>query len=96
MLIAPFGRIGMAQAAAAPAHAEMAQMPHCAGEPAPDDPRPKRHAVDCMMACAAVAPAADAVMVVAPPPRAPVHARILATTATGRGTEADLRPPRRS
>jgi len=53
LLLAPVGRIGIAQAMAAPPHAAMAS--HCAGRPLPDSNRHHRMAVDCMIACAAMA-----------------------------------------
>src|SRR5689334_10471007 len=67
LLLAPVGRIGLAQAMAAPADAPSAMAGHCAEMPAPTPHRghhgqaPKqddeRKAVDCMIACAAMAPA---------------------------------------
>ncbi|MBX3560357.1 MAG: hypothetical protein KF780_00945 [Sphingomonas sp.] len=60
LLVAPFGRIGMAEAAATLHHAApMAMAGHCEDMAAPDHgPTGKagKAAIDCMIACAAVAP----------------------------------------
>ena len=61
LMLAPLGRIGIAQAQAAPA----AMATHCAGDPAPARDRREGQAVDCMIACAAVAPACA--ILLAPP-----------------------------
>lgn len=56
LVLAPLGRIGMAQAMAAMPH-RAAMASHCAGLPLPD-PNPRhKMSVDCMIACAAMAPA---------------------------------------
>jgi len=55
LAVAPFGRIGAAQATAG--HAAMAMTVHCAGQPMPDGDKGHRMAPDCMIACAAMAPA---------------------------------------
>jgi hypothetical protein len=107
LLLAPLGRIGMAQAMAMPASG--AAMPgHCAGMPAaapahrqgahhsntPQKPD-ERMAVDCMIACAAMAPAPAPIM--APPPVAAfVPGAILLTSLSGIRPEAEPPPPRRS
>jgi len=99
MLLAPLGRIGVAQAMAAPSATGMA-MAHCAGMPAP---APGHHqkapadgekmAVDCMIACAAMAP--PPASFVAPPPAAmaPPAMSVLASL-SGIQPEADPPPPR--
>lgn len=91
LLLAPLGRIGIAQAMAATHPAAMA--PHCAGQPLPDADKSHKMAVDCMIACAAMAPvpatlfvppiAVDATVVAAPLPRL-----------AGIRPEADPPPPR--
>ena len=64
LMLAPLGRPGVA-GAAAPAH-DMAAMPsHCSDMPAPADREPAEMAIDCMMACAAVAPPAAAALAMA-------------------------------
>ena len=103
LLLAPVGRIGLAQAMAAPAGAAMA---HCAGMPAaapahhsgmPAQKAPgrdgERMAVDCMTACAAMAPAPAPF--VAPPPAATTLPAIpVLFSLTGIRPEADPPPPR--
>lgn len=57
LMLAPLGRPGVAEAAV-PAHA-MATMPsHCSDTQMPADHEPAGMAIDCMMVCAAVTPAA--------------------------------------
>lgn len=58
LLVAPFGRIGVAEAASSPHHgAPMVMAGHCEEMPSQDDAKPGK-AIDCMIACAAIAPAA--------------------------------------
>jgi hypothetical protein len=93
LLLAPFGRLGLAQAT--PHHAPMAMNAHCAGQPMPDRGKSQRMAVDCMIACAAVA--AVAAPFVLPPPAA--RAAPSATPASflaGIRPEADPPPPRQA
>jgi hypothetical protein len=52
LVLAPFGRLGLAHAHAAPA----AMAAHCAGNAAPISDRSESQAVNCMIACAAMAP----------------------------------------
>lgn len=96
LAIAPLGRMGVAQAKAMPHRPASAMASHCAGQPMPDGDKGGRMAVDCMIACAALAPAPAACF--APPPARPEAA--LATTPdsflAGIRPEADPPPPRRS
>jgi hypothetical protein len=55
LLAAPFGRMGMAEAAMPQHAAPMAMSGHCADMPAPEPGKPSKSAIDCMVACAAVA-----------------------------------------
>lgn len=69
LLVAPFGRMGMAEAAAAPHHAAPAAMAgHCDDRPASAPDRPDKAAIDCMTACAAIMPAAAPRLAGTPPP----------------------------
>ena len=104
MLLAPLGRIAISQAMAAPAGAQMAG--HCAGMPAaaPSHHQGGHHqkaparngegvAVDCMIACAAMATAPEPFIPPAPVQVAQVGATILSSL-TGIQPEADPPPPR--
>ena len=105
MLLAPLGRIGIAQAMAMPAPGA-AMMGHCADMPAaapahhqgdrhqnPPQKDGERMAVDCMIACAAMAPA-PAPLVAPPPVAAFVPGATILTSLTGIRPEADPPPPR--
>ena len=72
LMFAPFGRVGMAEAMAMPAH-DMAAMPsHCADMPTPADHAPADRVIDCMIACAVMTPpVSPAVPMVAPLVTAP-------------------------
>ncbi len=95
LVLAPFGRMGIAEAKAMPHHMPDATASHCAGQPMPDGDEGGRMAVDCMIACAAMAPAAAL-------PSAPPAAREAAPAAgpnfilAGIRPEADPPPPRPS
>lgn len=65
LALAPFGRMAAAEAKAMPHHSATAMPDHCAGEPQPDEGL-QPSSIDCMIACAAMAPAA-AMEFVAPP-----------------------------
>ena len=66
LMFAPFGRVGMAEAMAMPAHDMAASLSHCADMPAPTQHEPADRMIDCMIACAMVtSPAAPIVPVVA-------------------------------
>ena len=103
MLLAPLGRIGVAQAMAAPAEAPAAMAGHCAGMPAPaghggrhgDAPQQgdEGKAVDCMIACAAMTETPAAFLA---PPLAPaaMAGAPLPVSLTGIRPEADPPPPR--
>jgi hypothetical protein len=89
LVLAPFGRIGLAQAHAAPA----AMAGHCAGDSAPAPDRDKRDRIDCMTACAAIA--APVGPVFTPPPACGMAGVALGTFAlAGIQPEAEPPPPR--
>lgn len=93
LALAPFGRMAAAEAKAMPHHAPAAMSGHCAGQPEPDQDR--QPAIDCMIACAAMAPAAMPAFV--PPPVA--HAEPTSGPAlilAGILPEAEPPPPRPS
>jgi len=55
---APFGRMAAAEAKAMPHPGTMTMAGHCAGQPQPDqDHHSGPGSIDCMIACAAMAPA---------------------------------------
>jgi hypothetical protein len=95
LLAAPFGRMGVAEAAMPHHAAPMAMSGHCADMPAPEPGKPARAMIDCMMACAAVtaeslaeiAHAALDPVVIAPRPLLSLH---------GIQPEAADPPPRHS
>ncbi len=108
MLLAPVGRIGVAQAMAAPAATPPAMAGHCADAPAAapahhrgsgHDQAPQQHnertAVDCMIACAAMTTAPAPFVAPAPPATSLPDAPLLASL-TGIRPEAEPPPPRRS
>lgn len=89
-MLAPFGRIGLAQAMAVH-DAPMAS--HCAGQPLPDADKQHKMAVDCMIACAAMAPVPTALFVPPTAVEAAVAASLLPRLA-GIRPEAEPPPPR--
>ena len=108
MLLAPVGRMGIAQAMATPADAPAAMATHCADMPAAAPVPPARHhghhgqapaqgdeqkAVDCMVACAAMASAPAPFVAPAPLADALPNAPLLSSL-TGLRPEADPPPPR--
>jgi hypothetical protein len=88
LLLAPFGRIGMAQAS----HG-MAVVAHCAGQPLPDRDKGHRTTVDCLIACAAMAPADAPFALPSHAPEAAPAARPVSIL-SGVQPEADPPPPR--
>ncbi|HYN45097.1 MAG TPA: hypothetical protein VES64_00230 [Allosphingosinicella sp.] len=95
LAIAPFGRMGMAEAKAMPHHDMSAMAPHCSGGPAPDGDEGGGIAVDCMIACAAMTPAAAPFL--APPPAAEAApVAISSSLAAGIRPESEPPPPRPS
>jgi hypothetical protein len=95
LMLAPLGRLGMAEASAAPAASG-----HCAEMPAQrrgKAPQPDPVAIDCAMVCAATLTALPAPLpsmplpVRAGTPRLLAHARL-----GGLHTDAELPPPRLS
>jgi len=100
MFLAPIGRIGIAQAMAAPSATGMAKV-HCAEMPAPapghhqNAPMPdeERMGVDCMTACAAMT-TAPAPFVMPPPAAVAPPAMSVLASLIGIRPEADPPPPR--
>jgi hypothetical protein len=101
MLLAPFGRMGVAQAMAMPERAPAAMAGHCADMPAQPAGHhqqapakgDERKAVDCMIACAAMASAPAPFVAPAPPAAARPTAPLLSSP-TGIRPGADPPPPR--
>jgi len=92
LLVAPFGRIGLAQAM----HQQPTAMTsHCAGQPAPTQDRHEKMALDCTIACAAIAVAA-APFDLPPPAPAAIASAAPACPLSGIRPEADPPPPRRA
>lgn len=93
LVMAPFGRMNAAEAKAMPHHLSSAIAPHCAGQPMSDGDKGGRVAIDCMIACAVMAPAATPSF--APPPAAEaVPVAIPSFLLAGIRPEADPPPPR--
>lgn len=97
LLIAPFGRMGMAEATTAPHHdAPMAIAGHCEDSLTPAAPgQPNKTAIDCMIACAAVAPV-DTQLLAEEMPAAPAPGALPLATFHGLHPGADPPPPRAS
>src|SRR6476661_7280848 len=105
MFLAPIGRLGIAQAMAAPAAMGNATTGHCADMPAapaphqggPHQKSPERNgegmAVDCMTACAAMV-AVPAPFFAPPPAAMAIHSVPLLPDLAGIQPEADPPPPR--
>ena len=91
LLIAPFGRIAAAEAM--PHHGAEAIESHCAGSEAPDGDNKERTAIDCMVACAAMASAAELSLAPSPLP-ATILCALPNLTRAGIQHEADPPPPR--
>lgn len=92
-VVAPFGRIGIAQAMAMPHQMTPAMAAHCAGQPIPDQDKDEGVAIDCMIACAAMAPPLASFP--APPPEAaPAPAAVPLSLRPGLDPGADPPPPR--
>jgi hypothetical protein len=89
--VAPFGRIGAAQAMAGPM--AMTMPIHCGGQPLPDGDKGHRMAVDCLIACAAMAPA-PAPFVLPAPPLSAIAFGPVRSFHSGIRPEADPPPPR--
>jgi hypothetical protein len=92
LLLAPFGRIGIAQAMTAPHHGAMAS--HCAGQPLSDADMRGEMAVDCMIACAAMTPAAAPFALQPQPLALAAPSAKPAAILAGIRPEADPPPPR--
>lgn len=95
LVLAPFGRMSMAEARAMPRHAMAMMASHCPEQPAPDGGKGGGASLDCMIACAAMmfAPAA---LVLPPPPAEAVAAIPVLPRLAGIRPEADPPPPRRA
>jgi len=93
VLAAPFGRIAAAEATIIGHHAPMATAGHCQDMPSPDQKQSDKAAIDCMIACAAVA-TADGASPVMPAPVADAPAAVPLTLFSGLHPEADPPPPR--
>ncbi len=92
LLVAPFGRMAAAEAMAAPAHGAMTTSGHCDDAPGPGHDEANK-SIDCMIACAVMAPADAPALEAAPPAAAPLEAGALAAF-FGFHPEADPPPPR--
>jgi hypothetical protein len=92
LMLASAGRIGMAEAAAAP----VAAAGHCADMPGHKPaPAPAGHeGIDCMIACAALAAMPEPFVVTAPVAAEPLPIAACFSDPTGISPEAELRPPR--
>ena len=94
LLVAPFGRMAAAETMTLTHHAAAAAaMPgHCDDRPTPTQDRPDK-AIDCMIACAAMAAAdAPSLVLAAFTPAAPE--RLALPAFTGLNPEAEPPPPR--
>ena len=91
LLAAPFGRMAAAEAMAMSHHAPAAG--HCSEMPAPDADKSDKAAIDCLMACAAMAPAEEARFDASVPAMDEPIASA-ASCFSGRHPEADPPPPR--
>jgi hypothetical protein len=95
LLLAPLGRMGVAEAKAAH-HSGMPMMAsHCPGQASPDGNKRDGMSVDCMMACAAMTPTPVAFLVPPPALETPAIAFPLRMLA-GIRPEAEPPPPRLS
>lgn len=88
---APFGRIGASQAMTG--YAAMTMAAHCTGQPMPDGDKRHRTAADCMIACAAMAPAPSP-FALPPPVLASAPIDLPLSRLSGIHPEADPPPPR--
>jgi hypothetical protein len=97
LVLAPFGRIGLAQAhaLAMPHGAPAAMAGHCPDAPTPAPERDNSERIDCMTACSAMAPAAG-LDLARPPACATAAAAAGAFTLNGIRPGADPPPPRAS
>ena len=93
LLIAPFGRMAAAEAMAMPHHAPEAVASHCAGESEPDGDKSEPSAIDCLIACAAMAPAAAMSFTPLAAPTG-LHGALPVAAYAGVRHEADPPPPR--
>ncbi len=97
LLIAPFGRMGMAEATPTPNHgAPMAMAGHCEDMPASAPGQPDKAGIDCMIACAAIAPDAAPFVAGTPPPAAAAPGALPVAPFRGLHPTAEPPPPRLS
>lgn len=93
LLLAPFGRMGAAEAQPMPRHAAMQAPGHCGDQPQPANDSDQGAAIDCMIACAGLATAPEALEMLAKvAPALPRPAA--APSRAGIRPEADPPPPR--
>ena len=90
LIVAPFGRIGIAEAKSGPGMMTM----HCAGQAPPGDVRDPPMSVDCLIACAAMAPPADFAFAPPAPAAEATPAAMPASVLAGVRPGADPPPPR--
>lgn len=88
LLVSPFGRIGLGAADA------MGLGGHCAGAPMSHPGKAQPAAVDCAIACAAIAPTAGVADLTPPRLARTDHAAMKQPMRTGLHTGADPPPPR--
>jgi hypothetical protein len=93
LLLAPFGRAAAAEAMAMPDTIAAAMAGHCNDGPEPADHRSDGAAVDCLIACGVMTPAAGPALVAEPPLRL-VPATSPLPAISGLHPEADPPPPR--
>lgn len=91
LMLAPFGRIGLAEARAMP----QMMAAHCGDRPMPGPVKGHAMSVDCTIACAAMAPPAASGFT-PPPAAATVPAAAPVSFLAGVRPEADPPPPRLS
>jgi hypothetical protein len=95
LLLAPAGRVAAMESAAMPDHAAMTGQGHCSGMATPDPDHGDRLAIDCMIACAVMAPPTAPAFAVAASGEAAVET-VPAPCFDGISFGADPPPPRMS
>lgn len=95
LLVAPFGRMAAAEAMVMPHHQAAAMPGHCDEMPAGDEDGADKTAIDCMIACAAMA-VAETPNLVASPDVAPAPISLTLPDLPGLNPEAEPPPPRLS
>jgi hypothetical protein len=92
MMLAPMAMHGAPAAAAAPAHHNAAEAPHCADSREGQDERERGRSADCAVACSAMTGGTQ-LSEPAPPPRAAFLAALTSFVA-GTAPGSDPPPPR--